>query len=137
MRTETIIQVLMPFIQAKMEKLLTELSETWDTNEFEAGVREIMDVVEACLVQIALNAHLADEHKLNSVKELGGKLGMKFKEYRKLRVRLQSGQQMEVNSPYFIKAGRKRRPKNGVQMDEGGIWAYLVWGLRGKQRQTA
>ena len=128
MRPETIIQIVTPYIQAKMEKLLAELNETWDTGQFEVGVSQIMDVVEACLIQIALNAHLAEEAKLKRLKELGGKLGMKFKEYRKLRVRLQSGQQIEVNSPYFIKTGRKRGRKNAVQMDVGGIWDCHAWG---------
>lgn len=127
MRTETIIQIVTPFIQAKMAQLLADLGETWNVGEFETGVGQIMDVVEACFVQIALNAHLAEEANLKRLKQLGSKLGMRFKEYRKLRVRLQSGQQIEVDSPYFIKAERKRGRKNAAQTDAGGIWGCRAW----------
>ena len=136
MRTEIIIQGLTPYIQAEMGKLLEKLSETWDTGAFETGVRQIMDKVEAYLLQIAWNAHLADTGNLKQLKQLGAKLGMKFKEYRCLTIRLRSGQQIRVNSPYFLKAAAKRGRKKVDRMDAGSIWVWLVWGLKDRHRQT-
>ncbi len=136
MRTEIIIQVLTPHIQAAMEKLLEELTQTWDTGAFETGVRQIMNTVEACLVQIAWNEHLADAENLKRLKQWGAKLGMKFKEYRHLTIRLHSGKQISVRSPYFLKAAAKRGRKKTVQMDGDNIWDCPVWGLRDRHRQT-
>ena len=95
MRTEIIIQVLTPHIQAAMEELLRKLAETWDTGEFETGVRQTMDVVEACLLQVAWNEHLANAENLKQLKQLGTRLGMRFKEYRCLTIRLHSGKQIK------------------------------------------
>lgn len=136
MRTEVIIQVLTPHIQAAMEKLLEKMMQTWDTGAFETGVRQIMDIVEACLLQIAWNAHLANAENLERLKQWGAKQGMKFKEYRYLTLRLQSGKQIKVRSPYFLKAAAKRGRKKVDRMDVGNIWDCPVWELRVRHRQT-
>ena len=137
MRTEIIIQVLTPYIQAGMEKLLEGLFQTWDTGEFETGVARIMEIVEACLLQIAWNAHLADVENLKQLKQLGGKLGMKFKEYRCLTIRLHSGKRIRVSSPYFIKAAAKRGRKKTDRMGAGSIWGWPAWELKHKHHQIA
>ena len=126
MRTEIIIQVLTPHIQAAMERLLKEMTKTWDTGAFETGVRQIMDTVEACLLQIAWNEHLADAENLKRLKQWGAKLGMKFKEYRHLTLRLHSGKQIRVRSPYFLKAGAKRGRKKRFEWtwETSGIVLY-------------
>lgn len=136
MRTEMIIQVLTPYIKGEMEKLLEEMTQTWDTGAFETGVGQIMDIVEACLLQIAWNEHLADVENLKRLKQWGAKLGMKFKEYRYLTIRLHSGKQITIRSPYFLKAAAKRGRKKVGRMDAGNIWGCPVWGLRVRHRQT-
>ena len=136
MQTEIIIQVLTPHIQAAMERLLEELTQTWDTGAFETGVRQIMEIVEACFVQIAWNEHLADPENLKRLKQWGAKLGMKFKEYRYLTLRLHSGKRIRIRSPYFLKAAAKRGRKKEARMDVGNIWDCPVWGLRVRHRQT-
>jgi len=62
-----------------------------------------------------LEERLTDPDFLAQLKRLAGKMGMKFKEYRTLRIRLGNGQQIAVATPYFLKTkpkrGRKKRAK--------------------------
>lgn len=138
MQTKTIIQVMTPFIQAEMEKLLSAWDKSWDMSAFETGVGQIMKMIEAIFLQIALNAHLADKDKLNQLKQLGGKMGMKFKEYRPLTIGLQNGIQIEVTSPYFIKSRSKRKGRKGKRRKQGpnGSGKHLALSCLGIEGQA-
>jgi hypothetical protein len=76
-----------------------------------------MDELEACLLAMALNTNLGSRRFLEQLKAVGSQLGMRYKEYRTLQVRLQNGLEVTVKTPYFIKAeakrGRKKKGPNG------------------------
>lgn len=115
MRIELILQVYSQYIQIEMTKLCAEFSETWDTARLEAGVSRLTDALAACLLAVAINEILARAAFLERLKAMGSKLGMRFKAYRLLWVRLQNGIEIEIRTPYFLKAkrGRKKKGPNG------------------------
>ena len=117
MRTDLILHVYSRYIQIELSKLFEEFSQSWDMHRFEAGVRRLMDELEACLIAVALNRILSSQSFLEQLKVVGSALGMRYKEYRTLRVRLQNGREITLQTPYFIKAeakrGRKKKGPNG------------------------
>lgn len=117
MRTDIILHVYSQFMQIEMSKLLEEFGKTWDLGRFEEGVRRLTAELEACLIAVALNETLCSGSFLERLKEVGNKLGMRFKEYRRVCVRLHNGIEVAIQTPYFIKAkahrGRKKKGPNG------------------------
>jgi hypothetical protein len=117
MQTETILQYFGPYIQKEVARLSEELRKTWDLRQFEDEMMQLMNQLEAYLILGVLEQRLTDPVFLQQLKLLGGKMGMGFKEYRTIRVRLCSGLQLTITSPYFLKAkpkrGRKKRGPNG------------------------
>jgi len=117
MQTEAILQYFVPYIQREIAKLSEELSKTWDFRQFEDEMMKLMAQLEACLITCVLEERLTDPAFLKQLKLLGSKLGMGFKEYRRIRVRLCSGVQVTITTPYFLKAkpkrGRRKRGPNG------------------------
>lgn len=117
MQTEIILQYFALYIQKEIAKLSEELSQTWDFREFEDETMKLMNQLEACLIMCVLEERLTGPDFLAQLKLLGGKLGMRFKEYRTIRIRLCSGLQLTITTPYFLKAkpkrGRKKRGPNG------------------------
>lgn len=117
MQIETILQYFVPYIQKEIAKLSEELSKTWDFRQFEDEMMKLMNEVEASLIECVLEERLTEPAFLIQLKLLGGKLGMRFKEYRTIRIRLCSGLQVTIRTPYFLKAkpkrGRKKRGPNG------------------------
>lgn len=124
MQTDFIIQFFTPYIQKQTMQLSNQLHTTLDFRQFEDGMRELMDQLEACLTVCVLEKWLANHHFLLQLKRLAGKMGMKFKEYRKLRIRLGNGLQVTLATPYFIKTKPKRGRKKKGQMAEEST---LVW----------
>ena len=122
MQTETILQLFTPYIQKEIAKLSKELNETWDFRQFEDGMIKLINQLEACLIACVLEDCLTNSDFLARLKLLGGKLGMRFKEYRTIRVRLCSGLHLSITTPYFLKTKSKRGRKKEVQMGGGGIW---------------
>ena len=127
MQTETILQLFTPYIQREVAKLSEELSKTWDFKQFEEGVMKLMNQLEACLILNVLEEWLTEPDFLLQLKRLAGKLGMHFKEYRTLRVRLCSGLQLTISTPYFIKTKSKRGRKKEDQMGGENIWDWRSW----------
>ena len=117
MRTDIILQVCSRYIQIEMTKLFAEYRKTFDSRRFEAGVRKLTDELAAWLLAAAINEILSNPDILERLKAMGSKLGMRFKEYRYLRVRLANGIQVSIRTPYFLKAkpkrGRKKKGPNG------------------------
>lgn len=132
MRTALILHVYSHYIQIELSKLFEEFSQTWDTQRLEEGVKRLADELAACLIAEALNEILVSKGFLERLKEVGSKGGMRFKEYRRLQVRLQNGIQVEIKTPYFLKAtpkrGRKKKGPNG----RGSHLGLAVMGILGQ-----
>jgi len=116
MQTDLIVQFFTPYIQKEIERLSKQLSKTLDFRQFEDGMRKLMNQLEACVTVRILEEYLINPDFLMQLKKLAGKLGMKFKEYRTLRIRLGNGLQITISTPYFIKAKPKRGRKKKGQM---------------------
>lgn len=129
MRTNDILQLFTPYIQRELSKLSAELSKTWDFQQFENGIMTLMNQLEACLISLTLSEFLTNPDTLTWLKLLGSKLGMRFKEYRVVNVRLCNGLQIPVTTPYFLKAKAKRGPKKRGQMGEGNTLDWQLWGF--------
>ncbi len=127
MHIDTSLQLFTPYIQKEMAKLAEELSETWDFRQFEDGVMKLINQLEACLIACVLENCLTSLDFLERLKLLGGKLGLRFKEYRTIHIRLCNGLQLAITTPYFIKAKPKRGRKKEVQMDGASTWDWRFW----------
>lgn len=129
MQTDQIIQFFTPYLQRETARLSKQLGETLDFRQFEDGMRNLMNQLEACVTVCILQECLINPDFLMQLKRLAGKLGMKFKEYRTLRIRLGNGLQITISTPYFIKAKPKRGRKKKGQMGVEGIlaWKFLVF----------
>ena len=132
MRTDLILHVYSHYIQIELSKLFEEFSQTWDTHRFETGVRRLMDELEACLMAVALNAILASRRFVEQLKAVGSQLGMRYKEYRTLQVRLQNGIEVTLKTPYFIKAQGKRGRKKPGPNGRGRHLGLQVMGILGQ-----
>ena len=132
MQINTILQLFTPFIQRETVKLSEELSNTWDFRQFEDGMTKLTNQLEAILIMCILEDCLSNPAFLMRLKLLGGKLGMRFKEYRTIRVRLCSGLQLIITTPYFLKTKAKRGRKKKAQMDGGSIWDWRFWAFWGR-----
>ncbi len=132
MQTETILQLFTPYIQKEVAELSKELNETWDFRQFEDGMIKLTNQLEACLIACVLDNCLTSADFLEQLKLLGGKLGMYFKEYRTIRIRLCNGLQLNITTPYFLKTKPKRGRKKEAQMGGGGIWDWKFWAFWGK-----
>ena len=127
MQTDFIIQFFTPYIQRETAQLSKQLGETLDFRQFEDGMKKLMNQLEACITACVLEECLLNPDFLMHLKRLGGKLGMRFKEYRTLRIRLGSGLQITITTPYFIKTKAKRGRKKKGQMDGESILAWKFW----------
>jgi hypothetical protein len=83
----------------------------------EKAITEELAKLSAQLQQAMLNTLLLAGVFLSKLKIYAGTCGLRFKEYRYITVTLSNGQQIQVKSPYFMKAKphsrRKKRGPNG------------------------
>jgi hypothetical protein len=83
----------------------------------EQTLTTLMNEVLTALLERVLRPVLSDARWLERLRRLGGRLGMRFKGYCRVRVRLSTGIEVEVSAPYCIKAapkrGRRKRGPNG------------------------
>ena len=126
MRTNDILQLSTAYIQKELSRLSKELGETWDFEQFEKDVMALMNQLEACLIKVVLEELLTNPAILAWLKRLAGKLGMRFKEYRIVQVRLCNGLQIAITTPYFLKATPKRgKKKRGKMVEENTLgWKH-------------
>lgn len=124
MQTDFIIQFFTPYIQREAAQLSKQLSKTLDFRQFEDGMRKLTDQLEACITMCVLEECLTNPDFLTQLKRLAGKTGMKFKEYRTLRIRLGNGLQITITTPYFIKTKPRRGRKKKGQMGGESILAW-------------
>jgi hypothetical protein len=122
MMPETILQNFVREAKGQFEQLEQELRQTLEFAIFEQALTEMLNDLSARLIEEVLNELLTDRSLLAGLKRWGGKLAMRFKEYRSVSLRLASGQTISVSAPYFTKARpKKRRQKRGPN----GSGAYL------------
>lgn len=132
MQTDFIIQFFTPYIQRETAQLAKQLGETLDFRQFEDGMQKLTNQLMACITACVLEEWLINPAFFVRLKSVGGKLGMHFKEYRTLRIRLGSGLHITITTPYFIKAKPKRGRKKKGRMGEEGILVWRSWVFWGR-----
>jgi hypothetical protein len=93
-----------------------KLAESGDYTAIEKELAGMFNGLGASLLQPLLAKQLADLEFLAKLRVLGGRLGMRFKEYRTITVQLYEGQTITITSPYFHRVqgkGRRRRRHGG------------------------
>ena len=108
------------------------MGETLDFRQFEDEMHKLMNQLTACITACVLEDWLTNPAFLAQLKSVGSKLGMHFKEYRTLRIRLGSGLQITITTPYFIKTKPKRGPKKKGEMGGESILVWKFWVFWGK-----
>ena len=76
---------------------------------------------------------LRESDYLAALRHLGGRLAMRFKEYRLVRVRLANGQSIQVWAPYFLKARPKSRRRKRGPNGRGVYLGLEVLGFIGRE----
>ncbi len=110
-------------LEEKLADLRRLLAETLDFGEIERALTAVMNTLAARVLAELLEAVLSGPALLAPLKWLGGQRGLRFKEYRVVRLRLGQGQESEVRVPYFIKAAAKGR--RGNRRGRKGSGCYL------------
>jgi hypothetical protein len=128
---ETILNSFNEEVKQKFGELEQILSETFNFSAIEQGLAEILNRFSALVLQTMLNRLLTEPNFLAVLKEMGGRLGMKYKEHRTITVRLYNGQPIEVNTPYFIKAQAKQRRKKKKKRNKRAHLGLVVLGFIG------
>ncbi len=104
-------------LEGQLERLRGLLRTNLDFGALEEAVSVSLDRVVASVLGQVIGPLLSDEEFMGSLKELGGRLGMRLKDFREVSLRLGNGQQMRVRTGYFVKVrakrGRRRRGPNG------------------------
>jgi len=108
---EAIIQDFTQQMEDQREEMENILLETLDFSKLEQFVTDKVNDFSATILQTLLTTLFSQVWFLAELKTYGGKRGMRFKEYRSLRIQLGNGCFIHVMSPYFIKAPSKRKRK--------------------------
>ena len=113
---ETILQDFEREVKGRIEELKEELRENFDFVKVEEVLTEVLNKTLASLLEEMLNEWLSGRSVLSKLKKLGGRMAMRFKEYRWVTVRLGNGQRIRIRAPYFIKTppkDKRRRKERG------------------------
>ena len=114
---KNILQAFVAELEGAVEDLQQRLNTQFDFTEVERLLGERVDGLRSSLLAMMLDRFHGASGLLDRLKTLGGRLGMRFKEVRGVRIRLGAGELVEVQAPYFLKArakrGRKKRGPNG------------------------
>ena len=114
---ENILQDFLKQLEEKVSEFSKELERNLDFLKIEQALNEVITSFTARVLEQLLNQVLNEPETLKTLREVGGRKALHFKEYRKVTVHLGKGQIIKVQSPYFIKAtpkrGRKKRGPNG------------------------
>lgn len=133
---DAILQDFVGQVEANFADYEKELREHLDVSEIEQHLSRMANQVVASVLEKLLNKILSDEAFLGDLKHLGGRLAMRFKEYRPVMLRLGNGETIKVSAPYFLKAtpkrGKKKRGPNGC----GGYVGLDVMGFIGRSSPT-
>ncbi len=128
----TMLQDFVCELEAQVEQWAQELWRTLDLAKLEEELNERMQRLYAGVVGHVLTELLSEPSYLEALRRLGGRRGMRFKEYRRVRVRLGQGQGIEVVAPYFVKAGAKRGRKKRGPNGGGAQLGLEVLGFIGR-----
>ncbi len=142
---ETIVQDLARELEEKAAELGERLPSSLDFSELERVLKDTVDRHLSEMLGTIVGHLLTEKGFLERLKLLGGKLGMRFKEHRTVRLRLASGLWIEVRAAYFTKAApkgrRRRRRPNGrgafLGLDVLGFIGRASPGLVGEVVQAA
>jgi hypothetical protein len=116
------LQEMMAVLEAKLSQLPGVLAKNLDFAEVEGALQETRAQLMARMLEPLLADMMQAADFIEQLKGLGGRLGMRLKDYRRVRVRLSGGQEIGVTTPYFIKArAQRKRRKRGPN----GRGAYL------------
>jgi len=114
---EKMLQDFARHLEVNLDELANRLRRESEVARLEGALIEEMDKLCGRLLEHLLDERLGDAGWLAELKRLGGRLGLRFKEYRWVTVRLCHGQCVRLRTPYFVKArpkrGRKKRGPNG------------------------
>ena len=103
------IHELLTEMEAMVETLRESLAQDLDFAGLEQTITGRLNELGAELVKQVVAPLLVDAAYVERLKRLGGQQGLKFKEYRPVRVRLGTGQWITVKTAYFLKAQPKRK----------------------------
>ena len=95
-------------MEATVDERRELLAQDLDFAGLEQAITAQMNALGAELVKQVVEPLLVDEDYVERLKGLGGQRGLKFKEYRVVRVRLGTGQWIAVKTAYFIQDLRLR-----------------------------
>ena len=112
-------------MEATVDERRELLAQDLDFAGLEQAITAQMNALGAELVKQVVEPLLVDEDYVERLKGLGGQRGLKFKEYRVVRVRLGTGQWIAVKTAYFIKAHPKSGKRRAKRQRRGGRGAYL------------
>lgn len=132
MNTELFLQIIPIFVNKRVAELTQELSETYDFATFEQEILEMMSQVSTLLIAIVLTEIMTSPEYLAQLKQLAARKGMRFKEYRTVKVFLATGKTVECTTPYFVKAKPKRGRKKPGPNGRGSHLGFQVLGLIGR-----
>ena len=122
---QTSIQELLAEMEATVAERRELLAQDLDFAGLEQAITARLNELGAELVKQVVEPLLVEAGYLERVKRLGGQRGLKFKEYRAVRVRLGTGQWIEIKTAYFVKAQPKSRKRRVKRQRRGGRGAYL------------
>ena len=131
---EVILQDFEREVKEKLEQSMEELREKFDFAAIEQVLTEMLNKLLASLLEKIITELLAEKSVLKRLKKFGGRLAMRFKEYRWVTVQLGNGQTIKVRAPYFIKTppkDKRRRKKRGPN-GSGGSLGLDVLGFIGR-----
>jgi hypothetical protein len=129
---ERIVQDQVTALLAQHEEWFRELSQDFDFAALEAKVSEAVNCLGAAVLKAALSALLMAPDFIQALKDFGGRLGMRLKGYRSVKVHL-GGQSVEVVAPYFVKAapkGRRRARRPGSYLGLAVLGFLRRWSSR-------
>ena len=129
----TIVQDWVSELEAHLEELEQALRTDLDFSGLEQGLCERLNVLGARVLEPILGKLLQEASYLVNLKHLGGRLAMRFKEYRRVRVRLANGQYIQVWAPYFLKARPKGRRRKRGPNRQGAYLGLEVLGFIGRE----
>ena len=132
MQTEYMLKIWVSYFEIEMNKIVKEFKETLDGSKLEREIQALVMGLEAWLIGHTLEQVLRDRDVLKQLKILAGRKGMKYKEYRKLKIRLHNGIQIEIRTPYFIRTDSKRGKKKKGPNGRGCHFGLEIMGIQGQ-----
>ena len=109
-----------------------DLESETDFSLVEEALQGIWKRLVASILEKILNGYLKRDSVIRKLKIIGGRFGMRYKEHRRVTVRIFNGEKISVMSPYFLKADKKRGKKKRGPNGRGSHLGLESLGLIGK-----